>query len=342
MNQLGIWWRPASKQKEVALEIQLGKCCSCPSIDSSGIELKKRDLHKTLFWKNPRPWGLSWGSKQMGLFVSLGGGHAAKRQLSRPALPLWAGSPTCYEAGVIREMNSTRGIFIGWTHRVSWRPAEIQYRVVAADRHGARLGGGGCWRMGGGKAGQSQRRQNLAWETSVSLWCPWKMNSGDCWLNVWARAGCRGRMRGSGGAGAVGAALTGTKSTCVHRHCVPSPQGKGVTQRYLFRSFTCFSLLLCIVNREHRSTSDFPLPSPPGTASTGPARLFQRNLLSDHDRVPPTPLMQSETCCWRGYLGNKHLQGATAVAWAALLMLCLGLQHSRVSHYPSGCTETWY
>lgn len=116
MNQLGIWCRPASKQKEVALEIQLGKCCSCPSIDSSGIELKKRDLHKTLFWKNPRPWGLSWGSKQMGLFVSLGGGHAAKRQLSHPALPLWAGSPTCYEAGVIREMNSTRGIFIGWTH----------------------------------------------------------------------------------------------------------------------------------------------------------------------------------------------------------------------------------
>lgn len=212
----------------------------------------KNGLTQRSFLKTPRPWGLSWGSKPMGLFVSLGGGHAAERQLPHPALPLGAGSPTCYEAGVIREMNSTGGIFTGWTHRVSWRPAETQYQVVAADRPGERLGGGGCWRMGGGKAGQSQRRQNFAWETSVSLQCPWKMNSGDCGFNAWARAGCRGRTRGSGGAGtgAVVTALTGTKSTCVHRHCVPSPHGKGVTQRYLFRSFTCFSLLLCVVNRE--------------------------------------------------------------------------------------------
>lgn len=60
-------------------------------------------------------------------------------------------------------------------------------------------------------------------------------------------------------------------------------------------------------------------------------------------RSPPyASHTESETSCWRGCLGKKHLQGATAVVQAALLMLCLGLQHSRASHYPSGCTETWY
>lgn len=51
-----------------------------------------------------------------------------------------------------------------------------------------------------------------------------------------------------------------TKSTYVRRQCVPSPQGKGVTQRYLFHSFTRFSLLLCIVNRDpyHFRPSPFP------------------------------------------------------------------------------------
>jgi len=60
----------------------------------------------------------------MGLFCLQGGGeYTATEQLFHPALPLRAGSPTCYEPGVIRETNGTGGIFTRWTHRVSWRPS---------------------------------------------------------------------------------------------------------------------------------------------------------------------------------------------------------------------------
>ena len=44
-SQLGIWRGSASKQKEAVLEIQLGKCCWCPSIDSGGTELKKMPIN---------------------------------------------------------------------------------------------------------------------------------------------------------------------------------------------------------------------------------------------------------------------------------------------------------
>lgn len=152
----------------------------------------------------------------MGLFHLLllwgGGRHTAQEQLFHPALSLRAGSPTCCEPGVIREMNGTSGIFTGWTHRVSWRPAVTQYWVVTVDRHDARLGGGGWWWTGERKAGQSQRRQNFAQETSVSLCCPWKMNSGNCWWIVWPGACLRGRIRESGGAG------TGAMSNTTHRN----------------------------------------------------------------------------------------------------------------------------
>jgi len=48
----------------------------------------------------------------MGLFCLQGGGeYTATEQLFHPALPLRAGSPTCYEPGVIRETNGTGGIF---------------------------------------------------------------------------------------------------------------------------------------------------------------------------------------------------------------------------------------
>lgn len=135
-----------------------------------------------------------------------------------------------------------------------------------------------------------------------------KMNSGDCWWNVWAGVCLRGRIRESGGAGtgAMGTPLAGTKSTCVHRHCVPSPQGKGVTQRYLFRSFTCFSLLLCTVIRD---PYHFRIPPPHpswSSTSTGPACFFQGNLLSDHDRVPPMPLIQGQRLSAGGAASGRN------------------------------------
>lgn len=170
------------------------------------------------------------------------------------------------------------------------------------------------------------------------------MNSGDCCWNVWARACLRGGIRETSGAGtgAMGTPFTGTKSTCVLRHCVPSPQGKVVTQRYLFYSFICSSLPLCIVNRD---PYHFRLPSRhPSSYCQHWNSLFLpgKPIVWPWQSCPYAFHAESETCCRRVCLGKKHLQEATAVVWAVLLMLCLGLQHSRASHYTSGCTETWY
>lgn len=133
------------------------------------------------------------------------------------------------------------------------------------------------------------------------------MNSGDCWRNVWVRACLRGRMRESGGAGTgeMGTPLAGTKSTCVRRHCVPSPQGKGVTQRYLFHSFTCFSLLLCIVNRDPYHFR-LPPPHPSWYCQHWTSRFLQGSLLSDHDGVPPMPLLQSQRLAAEGAAWGRN------------------------------------
>lgn len=128
----------------------------------------------------------------------------------------------------------------------------------------------------------------------------------------------------------------------VHMYTGKGNKAGVIRQRYIsfINLFLSVSLLLYIANR-----SSYHFEFPPFLLLVPPA--LDKSMSSDYclnmTEFPESmPLTQPQTCYWGGCLGMKHLQEATAAVGASLLMLCLGLQHSRASHYPSGCTETWY